>query len=78
MQAALARGLRGLDLEVPSMFKKLLLALGFAKAPAPVRSYLTVSSFVGALPALAWVLWRNRNRIRPLLQRASSRSIHAT
>jgi hypothetical protein len=55
------------------MFKKLLLALGFAKAPAPVRSYLTVSSFVGALPALAWVLWRNRDRLRPLLQRASSR-----
>jgi hypothetical protein len=55
------------------MLKKLLLALGFAKAPPPVRSYLAVSSFIGAVPALAWVLWRNRDRIRPMLQRASSR-----
>jgi len=55
------------------MRMKILMALGLRKAPAPVRSYLAVSSFFGAVPALAYVAWKNRDRIRPLAQRATSR-----
>lgn len=55
------------------MLRRLLLALGLAKAPAPVRNYLAVSSFVGTVPALAYVAWKNRSKIAPLLQRATSR-----
>jgi hypothetical protein len=54
------------------MFKRILLALGLAKAPAPVRSYLAVSSFFGAVPALAWVAWKNRDKIRPVVQRVTA------
>lgn len=54
------------------MFKRILLALGLAKAPAPVRSYLAVSSFLGAVPALAWVAWKNRDKIRPVVQRVTA------
>jgi hypothetical protein len=56
------------------MFKKLLLALGLAKAPAPIRSYAVASSFVGAPLALAFVAWKYRDKIRPLLQRAQHAS----
>ena len=55
------------------MIKRILIALGLRNAPAPLRSYLTVSSVFGAVPALAWVAWRNREQIRPLLQRVTSR-----
>lgn len=51
------------------MLKKILLTLGLAKAPAPVRSYFAVSSFFGAVPALAYVAWKNRDRLRSVLRR---------
>ena len=51
------------------MFKKILFALGLAKAPAPVRSYLKASSFVGVVPALAFVAWKYRDQIKPLIKR---------
>lgn len=54
------------------MLKRILIMLGMSKAPAPVRSYLAVSSFVGVVPALAWVAWKNRDKIRPLLQRVTN------
>ena len=53
------------------MIKKLLFALGVAKAPAPVKSYFAASSFVGAPLALAFVAWRYRDKIGPLLRRAN-------
>lgn len=53
------------------MLKKILFMLGLRKAPAPVRSYFAVSSLFGAVPALAYVAWKNREKIRPLLQRAT-------
>jgi hypothetical protein len=55
------------------IFMKILMALGLRKAPAPVRSYLTVSSFFGAVPALAYVAWKNRDKIRRVVQRVTSR-----
>lgn len=55
------------------MFKRILFWLGLAKAPAPVRTYLAASSFVGTVPAIAWVAWKNRDNIRSLLQRVTSR-----
>lgn len=55
------------------MLKRILIALGLRNAPAPVRSYLAVSSVFGAMPALAWLAWKNREQIRPLLQRVTSR-----
>jgi hypothetical protein len=55
------------------MLKRILIALGLRSAPRPVRSYFAVSSFFGAVPALAWVAWKNREQIRPLLQRVTSR-----
>jgi hypothetical protein len=60
------------------MFMKLLMALGLRSAPAPVRNYLAVSSFFGALPALAYVAWKNRDKIRPVVQRVTSRRQAAT
>lgn len=53
------------------MLKKILFMLGLQKAPKPVRSYFAVSSIFGVAPALAYVAWRNRDKIRPLLQRAT-------
>ena len=55
------------------MLKRILIALGLRSAPAPVRSYLAVSSVFGAVPALAWLAWKNREQIRPLLQRVTPR-----
>lgn len=54
------------------MLKRILIMLGLSKAPAPVRSYLAASSFVGVVPALAWVAWKNRDKIRPLMQRVTN------
>ena len=53
------------------MLKKILFMLGLQKAPKPVRSYFAVSSLFGVAPALAYVAWKNREKIRPLLQRAT-------
>jgi hypothetical protein len=55
------------------MFKKLLMAIGLRKAPPPVRSYLAASSFVGFLPALAFVAWKYRDRIGPAVRRLRGR-----
>jgi hypothetical protein len=55
------------------MLMKILIALGLRKAPAPVRNYLAVSSLFGGVPALAYLAWRNRDKIRPVLQRVTSR-----
>ncbi len=60
------------------MLMKILMALGLRKAPAPVRNYLAVSSFFGAVPALAYVAWKNRDKIGPVLQRVTSRRQVAT
>jgi hypothetical protein len=54
------------------MLKKLLVMVGLAKAPVPVKSYLAVSSVVGAVPALAWLAWRNRDAIRGTIRRLRS------
>lgn len=51
------------------MLKKLLIMVGLAKAPAPVKSYVAVSSLFGAVPALAWLAWRNRDAIRGTVRR---------
>lgn len=51
------------------MFKKILFTLGLAKARAPVRSYLAASSFVGVVPALAFVAWKYRANLRPMLDK---------
>jgi hypothetical protein len=55
------------------MFKKILITLGLAKAPMPVKSYLVASSFVGTLPALAFVAWKYREKIVPVFRRAKER-----
>jgi len=52
------------------MFKRLLIALGLRAAPAPIRSFAVASSFVGALPALAYVAWKYRSQIGSVVQRA--------
>ena len=56
------------------MLKRILIALGLRNAPAPVRSYFAVSSVFGVVPALAWVAWKNRQQLRPLLQRVTPRT----
>ena len=55
------------------MFKRILLALGLRNAPVPVQRYVAASSFVGGLPALAYVLFKHRGEVANLLQRARSR-----
>ena len=55
------------------MFKRILLALGLRKAPAPVRRYVAASTFVGGIPALAYVLFKHRGEVAGLFRRARSR-----
>ena len=55
------------------MFKKLLLAVGLAKAPAPIRTYVAASSFFGTIPAIAGVAWKNREAIKSGIQRLRGR-----
>ncbi len=50
------------------MLKRILIAIGLKKAPTPVRSYFLVSSLFGVVPALAWVAFKNRDRIRSFVQ----------
>lgn len=52
-----------------SMLKKILVMVGLAKAPTPVKSYVAASSLFGAVPAIAWVAWRNRDAIRGAIHR---------
>ena len=54
------------------MWKKLLITLGLAKAPAPIRTYFAVSSFVGAIPALAYVAYKHRDKLRALMHRSTA------
>lgn len=51
------------------MFKRLLFWLGLRKAPTPIKSYVAFSSVFGTLPALAYVAWKNRDRIAPYVKR---------
>ena len=53
------------------MIKKLLVLLGLAKAPTPVRTYLVASSAVGAVPAALFLAWTYRGTIAPMLRRAT-------
>jgi len=50
----------------------MLVALGLRSAPTPVRTYFAVSSLFGAVPAIAWVAWKNRERIGTMLGRVTS------
>jgi len=50
------------------MLKRILIAIGLKKAPTPVRSYFLVSSVFGVVPALAWVAFKNRDRIMSYVQ----------
>jgi hypothetical protein len=59
------------------MFRKLLFALGLRHAPAPVRSYVAVSSLFGGLPAIAFLAWKYRGKILPVLKRATHRGLPA-
>ena len=45
------------------LLRSLLVRLGLAKAPTPIRTYLTASSLIGALPAAAFFGWKYRNEI---------------
>jgi hypothetical protein len=74
MRAARARDLQrgGLQQGEAFMIARILIALGLRSAPAPLRSYLTASSFVGVVPALAFVAWKYRRKIAPMLRRAPS------
>jgi hypothetical protein len=56
------------------MLKRILIAIGLAKAPTPIKSYVMASSFIGTVPALLWVAWRNRDRIRALAHDLRARS----
>lgn len=55
------------------MIQRILIALGLRAAPSPVRSYFAVSSFVGAVPALAYVAWKNRDRLASVWQQITTR-----
>ena len=56
------------------MLKMLLVNLGLHAAPTPVRTYVAVSSLVGAVPALAYVAWKNREKLASLWQQFSVRA----
>lgn len=48
------------------MLKQILIALGLRHAPTPVRTYVAASSLVGAVPALAYVAWKNRQQLQSM------------
>jgi hypothetical protein len=54
--------------------KTALIALGLRRAPAPVRLYLAAYSWVGVLPAIAYVAWKYRDRIAPVVRRVIDRA----
>lgn len=56
------------------MLKRILLALGLRKAPVPVQRYFYASSFVGGLPALAYVAFKHRGNIAQMFRKLRSRS----
>jgi hypothetical protein len=57
------------------MFKRILLALGLRKAPAPIQRYVAASSIAGGVPAIAYVLFKHRRDLASLLQRLRSGSL---
>ena len=57
------------------MLKRILFALGLRKAPVPVQRYVAASSFVGGLPALAYVLFKHRGDVANVVRRLRSRSL---
>lgn len=60
------------------MLKKLFVRLGLSKAPSPIRRFLGAKMFLGTIPALAYLGWRNRHRLRGALERRRHASAHAT
>jgi hypothetical protein len=53
---------------VLTMMKSILLALGIKAAPPPYGKYLALTSAFGITPALLFVAWKNRDRIRAALR----------
>ena len=53
------------------MLKNLLMAIGLRKAPAPIRTYVAASSFVGVIPAVAYVAWKHRDRIASFFKKGA-------
>lgn len=54
------------------MLKNLLVRLGLARAPAPVRSYFMASRF-GLVPAAAYVGWRYRRELMDVAKKVNAR-----
>jgi hypothetical protein len=50
------------------MFNKLLMAVGLAKAPSPLRRFLGTKAFIGTVPALAYFGWKYRGHIAELVR----------
>lgn len=59
------------------MLKKLFVRLGLSKAPSPIRRFLGARMFLGTIPALAYVGWRNRHRLLGVLERRRHAGGHA-
>jgi len=51
------------------MLKKILMAIGIAKAPTPVGKFVSAKAMFGTLPALAILGWKYRSQIKSLVQR---------
>ncbi|MDB4928700.1 MAG: hypothetical protein JWM10_1184 [Myxococcaceae bacterium] len=60
------------------MLKQILIALGLRNAPTPVRTYVAASSLVGAVPALAYVAWKNREQLQSLWRNVTTPRHSAT
>jgi len=52
------------------LLRKLLISLGLAKAPTPVRLYAAMGGGVGLLPIAGYYAWKNRAKLAGLLGRA--------
>lgn len=53
------------------MLKKILMAVGIAKSPSPIRKFIGAKAFFGTIPALGYVGWRYRGKIASLFRRGS-------
>ena len=51
------------------MLKKILMAVGLAKAPSPIRRFVGAKAFFGTIPALGYLGWKYRGKIRGLFDK---------
>jgi hypothetical protein len=48
------------------MLEKILMTVGLAKGPSPIRKFIGATAFFGTIPALGYLAWKYRGKIKSL------------